>query len=70
MTIGEFRLQLFELVTRAAVSLAAGEILVELEDAANGCRGELLHLQLEQGTWPPDDPSHFKESDQTAASRG
>jgi hypothetical protein len=70
MTIGEFRLQLFELVTRAAVSLTAAAILVELEDAANGCRGELIHLQLESGTWPPDDPAHLKESDETAASRG
>jgi hypothetical protein len=70
MTLGEFRLQLFELVARAAVSLAPAEILVALDDAGNGCRGEIIHDQLEHGTWPLDDPAHVRESDETAASRG
>lgn len=70
MTIEDFRRELFELAARAGVSLPAAEILVVLNDAAEGCRGELIHLQLDRGTWPPDDPGHFRESDQTAASRG
>jgi hypothetical protein len=53
MTIDEFRRELFELTARAGVSLPAAEILVALNDAAEGCRGELIHDQLEHGTWPP-----------------
>jgi hypothetical protein len=70
MKLGDFRLQLFELTTRASVFLPAAEILTVLNDAADGFRGQLIHEQLVDGEWPPDDPAHVRESDETAGSRG
>jgi hypothetical protein len=63
MTPGDFRFLLLELIERARITLPAAEIWATLEDATNSCRGEMIHDQLEHGTWPPADPAHKRIPD-------